>query len=826
MNRLPPSKFVSRSQDFFMRRLPIFLGILSVAISSASTAAGEKTASAEAVRFFESTIRPLFDTHCLKCHGPAKQRGDFRLDSRAALLKGGETGPAVVVGQPESSLLMKAVRHASAELKMPPDKKLSDREIASLARWIQMGVPFPEYANVKSPLEKGKEWWAFQPVKKPAVPKTKHQGWAKTPLDSFVLGLMEAKGLQPAPPADRRTLIRRVSFDLIGLPPTPEEVDAFVKDSSPDAFAKVVDRLLASPHYGERWGRHWLDVARYADSNGLDENVAFGNAWRYRDYVVASFNQDLPFNQFITEQLAGDLLESKTHEERQRRLIATGFLSLGPKVLAEVDEKKMELDIVDEQIDTMGRAFMGMTFNCARCHDHKFDPISTSDYYAMAGIFQSTHTMEHFRKVAKWHENPLAKPEEIKRKADHDGAIAKHKKSLTEFLQKAQAEVKAKDPNKAKLAKIPEEQLSDEAKVELKKRRAEIASLEKSAPELPSAMGVKEGKILDAPIHLRGDVLKVGKVVPRGVPGVMLAGMPIKIGGQTSGRLELANWLTHSAHPLTARVLVNRIWAWHFGQGLVRSVDNFGTLGELPENPALLDWLANQFVESGWSMKAMHRLILLSATYQASAQADATAMRIDPENRFLSHFSVRRLDAEVLRDAMLAVAGNLDTTRGGSLLHVKNRDYFFDHTSKDHTKYDSLRRSLYLPVVRNNVYDVFQLFDFPDPAVSTGNRNATTVAPQALFMLNSDLMLETSQHFAATLLKENLPDDAARIAKMYRKAFGRASLTGERDKALAFLAEIDRMMQPRESDPNRRRAFAWACLCQTVLASNEFVYVE
>ena len=773
-----------------------------VALTIDTARAQDKTTSPEQLRFFETSIRPLLVDQCQKCHGPQKQKADLRLDSSASILKGGESGPAAIPGYPDKSLLIKAVRHVGDVPKMPDGKKLSDREIADLARWVQMGLPYPE--PVAAPKADPKNWWAFQSPRKPDVPKVQDTTWPQSPLDHFILAKLEAKGLHPAPPADRRTLIRRATFDLIGLPPTPEEIAAFIKDSSPSAFAKVVDRLLASPHYGERWGRHWLDVARYADSNGLDENVAFGNAWRYRDYVVRAFNDDLPFDQFVVEQLAGDLLESKEMALRQRRLIATGFLSLGPKVIAEVDEKKMEMDIVDEQIDTVGRAFLGLTLGCARCHDHKFDPIPIADYYGLAGIFRSTKTMENFKKVARWHEHPLASANDPAIVLAHQNEIAKRKAEIEDLERKSTEETAAR----------------------AKKLRASLVKFEKAGPDLPSAMGVADGAIVDTSIHPRGNHLKIGKVAPRHVPVVLAGTHAPSFDGKTSGRLELARWIAQADHPLTSRVMVNRIWRWHFGDGIVRSTDNFGLLGELPSDQLLLDWLALRFVEAGWSIKAVHRSIMLSSTYQMSANAEPKTREADPENRLHGRASVRRLEAEAIRDAILAVGGVLDKSQGGSMLHVKNRAYLFDHTSKDTTNYDSRRRSLYLPVVRNNVYDVFQLFDYPDPAVPSGDRATTTVAPQALFLMNSDWTMKICDHLADSLLKEAGLDDAGRVRRLYVKAYGREATEAETAKAIALIGEVERAMQKREPNLDRRRLLGWSSLCQVVMAANEFVYVQ
>jgi len=783
--------------------------------------AGAQPATPEQIRFFETSIRPALAEHCYRCHGPAKQRADLRLDSQAHILRGSSAGGVIDKKHPEKSLLLKAIRHDDPELKMPPEKKLSDRQIADFTRWVKMGLPYPP-ERVVGKKESDKPHWAFQTPVDPALPAVKDAAWPRSPLDRFVLAKLEEKGLKPAPPADRRTLIRRVTFDLTGLPPTPDEVDAFLKDTSPDAFAKVVDRLLASPHYGERWGRHWLDIARYADSNGLDENIAFGNAWRYRDYVVAAFNADKPYDAFLLEQLAGDLLPTTDPVSRSQRLIATGFLALGPKVLAEVDEKKMEVDIVDEQIDTFGRAVLGMTFGCARCHDHKFDPITAKDYTGLAGIFQSTKTMEHFKKIAKWHENALDDPDFKAKKAAHDQKIAQAKEAVAVVVRNADAAIKAKGGTA--LPKVVEPLYPAETKVELKRLRDELAKLAKAGPEASSAMGVTEAKIVEAPIYIRGNHLKPGSLVARQVPEALAVTNKPAFDTSHSGRLELARWLVRPDHPLTARVMVNRIWRWHFSAGLVTTPDNFGVLGAAPTHPALLDWLAHRFIENKWSVKAMHRLIVLSNTYQQSSNVDATTVLADPENRFLARANVKRLEAEAIRDNLLAVTGMLDRTPGGSMLHVKNREFLFDHTSKDGTKYDSLRRSLYLPVIRNNVYDVFQLFDFPDPAVSTGDRATTTVATQALFLLNSDFVGRLCDNFAGELLKAD-GDDADRVQRLYAKAYGRPATEKEIARALDLVRGVEAALASDLSS-ERRRALAWACLCQTVVSANEFVYLE
>ncbi len=786
----------------------------------------EQPISEEQLKFFENDVRPLLVDHCFKCHGSQKQWAGLRLDSRAAVLKGGDSGPAVIPHRPDASLLIRAVRHEDENLQMPQDEKLSDRQIETLVQWVAMGAPFPE-AAVSEHRVRDPNHWAFQPPAAVQVPEVQDAGWAQSDLDRFVLARLEAEQLLPAPRADRRTLIRRITFDLTGLPPTPEELDAFLNDERPDAYAQLVDRLLESPAYGERWGRHWLDVARYADSNGLDENIAHGNAWRYRDYVVRSINSDKPFDRFISEQIAGDLLESATDDERSELLIATGFLSIGPKVLAEVNQPKMRMDIVDEQIDTVGRVFLGMTFGCSRCHDHKFDPIDTADYYGLAGIFRSTRTMDTYTKVAKWHEHALTTPEAALQQAEYESQIATQKQAIEALVAQADATARASLTGDQSAPESLESLYPEPTQAELARLREALTKLESMPPEPPSAMGVVEDEIADVAIHVRGNPSKLGDVVPRHLPPVMNGPTMPAFDSAQSGRRELSQWLTDPRHPLTARVLVNRFWRWHFGEGLVRTTDNFGLLGEQPTHPELLDWLAQQFISDGWSLKAFHRLVLNSSTYQQSSVPNPETADRDPENRLLGHFRTRRLNAEEVRDAILQISGSLDRTMGGSLLQVKNRGYLFDHTSIDTTDYTSHRRSLYLPVIRNNVYDVFQLLDFPDPAVPTGSRATTTVAPQALLMMNSDLIMQAADDLAVRIRSE-VPDDTSRLRRLYLLALGREPSEQEQAEDVAFLKRADQSLKEAEPDDDDEKHLqkSWSILCHVVIASSEFIYVQ
>ncbi|MSR56209.1 MAG: DUF1549 domain-containing protein [Planctomycetaceae bacterium] len=798
--------------------------VLLCAVLAADDPVRIQPPAAEQVRFFETSVRPVLVEHCVACHGPKKQWARLRLDSREALLRGGDTGAAVVPGKPDESLLIRAVQHTDDDLKMPKEGKLSDRQIADLVRWVETGVAFPETPTAGRP-SRDPNHWAFQPPIDPPVPAVTNSDWPQSPVDRFILAKLEAAGLPPTEKADKRTLIRRVTFDLTGLPPTPAEIDAFLADSAADAYAKLVDRLLDSTAYGERWGRHWLDVARYADSNGLDENVAHGNAWRYRDYVVEAFNRDKPFDRFIVEQLAGDLLPAADEAQRHEQLIATGFISIGPKVLAEVNEPKMRMDIVDEQLDTVGRVFLAMTLGCARCHDHKFDPIGTDDYYGLAGIFKSTRTMDTYIKVAKWHENELPSAATTALRAEYEARLGAKRQAIADFVAEADKQVRANLGPEAEPAENLATLYPDATKADLTKHRDELTALEKSPPDYPAAMGVTDDQVIDVAIHVRGNPLKLGEVVPRHTPPVVRGAHISQFTPAESGRRQLALWLIDPEHPLTARVIVNRVWRWHFGKGLVRTIDNFGLLGEAPSHPELLDWLARQFVAGGWSFKTLHRLILNSSVYQQSSSPSAEIAARDPENRLFGRASVRRLDAEEVRDALLAVSGQLDATVGGSLLKVKNRGYLFDHTSIDLTDYTSRRRSLYLPVIRNNVYDLFQLLDFPDPAVPNGDRAMTTVAPQALLMLNSDLVMQSADDFAGRLFAEP-GNDEQRLSRMYVFAYGREATPRERESGHAFLAQVDRALTATEPDAARRRRQSWNVLCQVVVAANEFIYIQ
>ena len=752
--------------------------------------------------FFEKQVRPILANNCFACHGPAAGEGQagLRLDSLEGMLRGGRSGPALVPGDATRSLLIHAVNHDTA-LQMPPKAKLAIGEVVALTKWVDEGAAWPNATpkpatrapqedSIEEFSEQERSHWAFQPVRDPSPPTG-----GRTAIDAFLEERLREAGLSPGPPASRRTLIRRATLDLHGLLPTPEEVRSFVEDSGDDAFERVVDRLLASPRYGERWGRHWLDVARYSDSNGMDDNVVHGDAWRYRDYVIAAFNSDKPYDRFIREQVAGDVITEWGDTDRAEALIATGFLMLGPKMVGEDDPVKQKLDFADEQLATTSRAFLGLTIDCARCHDHKFDPVRSSDYYALLGIFTSTKTVLTYRVTSKLNATALGGPDDDRKLSEIERRFDYHSDFVTNYNR----------------ATTPEQVIAAQ--------QAALADALDEYFEIPKAMAVAEGQAADLPIMIRGSHLTPGETVGRRFPAI-LAGLdqdPIEAGG--SGRRELADWLTEPDHPLTARVMANRVWKWHFGEGIVRTPDNFGLLGERPDHRELLDWLATRLVEGGWSVKALHRLIMRSDAYQRTTASLSPSSDSDPENRLLQRANRRRMEAETLRDSLLTVSGELDTTMGGKTLPHRNFTNLNAMAySRDPELYAMPVRSAYLPVLRSALYEVFAAFDFASPSTSNGQRGATLVAPQALFMMNSDLMESASRGLAARVLREIPSGDPARVTLAHELAFSRPPEPDEERIWLSFLDRYEAATGDRTS--------AWNGLCRVLLASNEFLYIE
>ena len=707
------------------------------------------------------------------------------------------------------------------------------------------GAPLPRLPFAPRPLpeklQRSQAHWAFQPMAHPVPPTVADESWPRNEIDRFVLARLEREGVAPAPQADRRTLLRRAWLDLVGVPPGAAEVDAFVADAAPDAWERRIDTLLASPMYGERWGRHWLDVARYADSNGVDENIAYANAFRYRDWVIGALNADMPFDEFLTEQIAGDLIpekDSPTAEDDARtrgRIAALGFLALGPKMLAEPDKEKERVDVVDEQIDVVTKAFLAQTVSCARCHDHKFDPISQEDYFALSGVFRSVSTFDSIATVGRVAQRPLATAAEVRR-LEAWRARAKELDAARESAQRALrtaersiARARISDALLDPTGRLWRSMLLDaarDARRGLAERsafaaaRAERETHEKTRPaDPPRALVVKESKVDETPIHDRGDhTAPKGDVVARAVPAMLERALEgPRFPAASSGRLELARWIGDPENPLTARVAVNRVWTWHFGTGIVDTPSNFGTLGSKPSHPELLDYLARRFAGDGWSMKAMHRLVMTSATYMQSSATLTELPATDPDNRLLSRFPRRRVEAEAIRDAVLATSGSLDATMGGTLLGSGDHDYVTNDQSGNAARYDSNRRSVYLPVIRNAMFGLFTAFDYPDASAPIDCRPRTVVAPQALFFMNAPFV-ESAAEKLADRLENAANDDDGRIREAFRAALAREPEGAERDESRAFLADLER------SGIARRDALAR--LCHALLSTNEFVMIE
>ncbi|MGN6134854.1 MAG: PSD1 and planctomycete cytochrome C domain-containing protein [Aureliella sp.] len=767
---------------------------------SASKEVQSRDLPAEQVKFFEARIRPVLVQHCYACHSADSRElgGGLQMDGRDGLLAGGDSGPAVIPGKPEDSLLLTAIRQTDRDLVMPPKEagpKLSASVIADFEKWIRAGAIDPRSDSPKAGKKKydpeaAKSWWAWQPRNRVTPPPVSDESWVRTPLDRFVLSALDRQGLHPVPDADRATLVRRLAFDLTGLPPTVPELYDYALSPSPRPLEDLVDRYLDSPAYGERMARHWLDVARYAESAGKDFNGMFPHAWRYRDYVIDAFNADMPYRDFVVEQIAGDLLPSRSDEERGRQAIATGFLAIGPKGLNEMNPRQYVAEIADEQIDTLSQAFLGLTVACARCHDHKFDPISQRDYTAMAGIFLSTET--HFgsqggvggRNRSTLIELPesfvdaqatsVMSPDEIARRTER---LADVRQQQQEFIaERARERLAGKPPSnpgpeflriQTQLAVLetdlgqyrPDGSLKALAMgVSDKPRASERGGMFARRllqglgggfrrPQFPGAVPPELQTINDSPLFERGDVAKPGQRVPRGLPVFFTGGSVTTIPESSSGRLELAHWIASSDHPLTARVMVNRIWSWTMGRGLVASVDNFGTTGDLPSNPELLDYLAGQFIDNDWSVKSLVRTIVLSRTYALSSAHDEANFTRDPDNQFHWRANPRMLEAEAVRDAMLSASGKLDLVRphgslisraGDGVIGGRPNGPAFNGLAEDQiTGIQANYRSLYLPIPRNLLPDALELFDFPDNSMVHGVRESTLVPSQSLFWMNS-----------------------------------------------------------------------------------------
>jgi hypothetical protein len=835
---------MSRARVFLTSLLAITA--VPVVAQSAPTPADPRPTKSGA-EFFEKKIRPIFVRHCYECHSgdPKKAKSNFVLDTREGLKKGGESGPVIVPGHPDDSPLIEAVRYDGLE--MPPKEKLPDELIDALVEWVEMGAPDPRSGKAARPgkidLADARKFWAFQRPRPQRPPNVEETSWPQGDIDRFVAARREKEHLKPAPQADRVTLIRRVTFDLIGLPPTPDEIDAFVADTSSHAFAAVVDRLLASERFGERWGRHWLDVARYGESTGKERNIPYRYAWRYRDYVIDSFNADVPYDRFIVEQLAGDLLIAKNTAERDRHMIATGFLAIGAKGVNTKEREQFRYDVIDDQIDATGRAFLALTVACARCHDHKYDPIPTADYYAIAGIYRSTETFAGVRPgkksasdkalltLASAGKHARKGGAETKEQESHEAEIDKLDAQLAELKRsQRQAKQQARQAKKGKGRPAP---TGARPQLDQKQVREQIKKLEDRLDELEAApsppgdfvMAVRDGSPENSPLLARGEIKDKGALVPRGVLSVIRTPEG-NVNPRHSGRLELAHWIASKDNPLTARVMVNRVWQHLFGQALVPSSDNFGALGDEPSHPELLDYLAIEFVQQDkWSIKKLIRTIVLSHSYQMASDFDPQNHAIDPSNRFLWRMERRRLDAEEIRDAMLAASGELELKRpeGSPVLELPNAQIKGGKGLQD-IKRPSNFRSVYLPELRNNVPEMLQVFDAADPSLIIGKRDVTTVATQALFLMNSPFVIKQSDLLAKRVLGAQGLSPPARIDLAYRLTLGRLPTDREKSDVTRYLADYRKSLESGGHKGNAGQA-AWTSFCQTLFASGEFRYV-
>jgi len=967
-------------QSSMMLRSPKTIVVIFL-VQCLALSVNERLCAEEATgEFFEKKIRPALEQHCIRCHGPDKVQGGLRLDSREAWQAGGDSGAVIVPGDSQS-LLLKAIGYEDISLEMPPRGKLPKETIEAFQTWVQAGAFDPRGSDDPANPAKagaptvadGKQFWAFQPIKKPGVPEIAKTAWPKNEVDRFVLAKLEGSGIEPVADASRESLLRRLTYDLTGLPPSPAQIQQYLSDQSDHATDKLIDRLLQSEHFGERWGRHWLDVVRFAESSGGGRTLLFPDAWRYRDYVINAFNEDLPFDQFLKEQIAGDLLPASGMLDRESKVVATGFLMLGPTNYEMQDKDILEMDVVDEQLDTMGKAMLGMTIGCARCHDHKFDPIPTRDYYALAGIFKSTHSLNHSN-VSSWNtvdlpfspgeeavflaaaeklkvaEGQLAAATKVWKKAAgksvsstksvdpdtlgglvvdsvdaevignwkestavakyvganyiHDEQMDKGAKSVVyqaglaesgryevfasyssganraknvpyrikhrageavveinqrkapsvdglmeslgvfEFDKEGDSSVelftqgtddgvviadaiiwtRVVDPAAKKIVELQGgiEDAADQAQAEALKAKIaaaksevdrltkEVKAIKKSTPKRQVAMAPRDvTSPADIHVAIRGMTHQKGDLVPRGVLQVAAwDGMPT-VDSKSSGRLELAQWVASERNPLTARVIANRIWYWTMGRGIVGSVDNFGSTGDRPTHPALLDYLASSLIENGWSIKKLVREIVSSRAYQLSTQRADDAQALDPGNRLYGRRDRKRLLAEDIRDSILMAAGNLDLAVGGPTIK--------SGTSSEYGyQFKGRRRSVYVPVFRNRLPEIFEVFDFADPNIQGGSRSASNVASQALLMMNQPFVMEQAADAARRLENEYSGEKNVMLSRAYFEVLGREPREQERRVMMDLLATND---QPGGTSE-------WALVYQLLFQCIDFRYLD
>ncbi len=791
--------------------------------------------SQEQVEFFENKIRPSLSKYCYECHSEetGKTKGGLLVDTRVGLLQGGDTAPAVVPGDLKESLFWDAVSWLDSDFEMPPKQKMPDSVVEDFRKWILMGAPDPRVTKkvvVESTIdiEEGRKHWAFQQPRDTKPPALKDQNWESNGIDKFILAKLEANDLKPDADAGPASLLRRIYFDLIGLPPKPEEVQAFLKaweTGNPEAIIGTkVDELLARPQFGERWGRHWMDVARYAESTGMDVNFTYPTAWRYRDYVIDSFNTGKPYDQFLREQIAGDLLPASTDEKWRENLIATGFLAIGTKGLNQPNPRKFQMDLVDEQINTVSQAILGITVSCARCHDHKFDPVSTTDYYALAGIFQSTDT---YYGTFSGAQNKRPTDLLILPVADTTPVT---KSYSAEEVEELKQEIETMRSRMTELRSSGGQGMANIQKLRLRTRNQIskisqiLRTLNPDGSPKPLAMGVQDSENTgNAHVLIRGEVEKPAQEVERGFLQVLNFTGDLEIKGGQSGRRELADWLTSKQNPLTARVMVNRIWQQIMGKGLVTTPNNWGITGQPPSHPELLDYLAIRFMDSDWSIKTVIRGIMLSRTYRLSSEYDEKNFTFDPENRMHWRTASRQLDAEALRDSMLAVSGRIDFNRPvGSkviLYEGARAERRADPESYDLVNY----RSVYLPVIRDMLPVSMALFDFPDPSETSAKRSETNMPSQALFLMNSKFINQQAEAMAQNLVTQ-FRNTEERIRAAFVLAYGRPASPEEVQGCSRFFQQFDSLASQKNpgSDSNEIEQMATEAFCQTLLSSAEF----
>jgi Protein of unknown function (DUF1549)/Protein of unknown function (DUF1553)/Planctomycete cytochrome C len=845
------------------KRLSSILASVLWLIASSMPVAAEQPDDSE-IAYFETHIRPILFHNCYSCHSDAqaKSEGHLVLDSRAGWLRGGDQGAAVVPKDLEASLLVRAVRYNDSSLQMPPVAPLSAEQIAKLEHWIMLGAPAPEQvraAEMITPSDPvaGKQHWAFQPLRTGRDANPNSEPHWTNPIDHWLQVKLDREQLQAVSPAQPNALIRRLLFVLHGLPPTPTEVEEFESEESVDGYEQTVDRLLASPRFGERWGRHWLDLARYADSNGSDENFLFREAWRYRNWVFDAFNQDMPFDQFTTLQLAGDQLPFENSLQRDEQRIATGFLLLGPKVLLGNNPDNQKMEIADEQIDTIGRVYFAQTLGCARCHDHKFDPVPTKDYYALAGIFTSTQVMEQRYMLGEqrvmeqliglgdngaeldaayeqyWRDRPQLG--ENKGKAT-EALEALKKPDEAAFQSVATNHAKAVASEAAETSRTIEERIAAQQKLV-----DEFNKAWKEPPPIPLRAMISSDRESpkDEQIRIAGQFNKPGEAVPRGFLTVLSGGGPLSLPEKSSGRLELARWITdrnQASGQLAARVLANRIWYHLMGRGIVRTVDNFGRTGETPAHPELLDYLAQELIDHNWSIKHLIRQIVLSDAFRRGSEFHAENYTRDPENISFWRYNRRRLDPEAFRDSTLAVAGMLDTNTYPSTVNYLGDQATAVGANKVRRRTDFPCRSVYLPVIRNDLPELFEILDFTDPQVATGMRRQTMVPTQGLFMLNDEQVMDAAVKVAELASANSSQDPQLRIAWLYRQIIGQP--VAQRDLAVLISSYNNLLQSPNiveqlssivpslpetAADP---QLSALSVIAHALFASSRFQFIE